>query len=106
MDLGVFKDRQITMICFAEYSCYVHLGEKDHLRIESQAKFVKEDSTYELFPRVDSRALECLLGKEIVRVKEDERAVMLEIEGGGLWIRLDDGYESLMIVIGGKTLVR
>ncbi len=105
MDFGVIKGRQITMICFAEYACYVHLN-GDHLRIESNSTFITDAGEYELFPKVDNHALGHLLGKSILRVDEISDALVLETEDGTLRTQFNEAYESVMLVIDGEMIVR
>src|SRR5437016_9596966 len=106
MNLDRIVRRKITMICFAEYACYVHFGDSDHIRFEYPTKIATSKDTFELFPNVDYRALRCLLGSAINDIKESGDVLELETDNGSIFTEINSAYESVMFVIAGESSVR
>lgn len=96
----------ITLICFAEYSCYVHLDGENHLRIENETEVRTVENTYALFPMVEQGAIKALLGHSITSIARSESHVTCVVEGGvTLSTRRSLGYESVLASISGRTTV-
>ena len=104
MKFHKLTDRRITMVCYAEFSCYVHIGDRDHIRFEASTKVTAGECTYDLFPEVDYRALKVLLGSSIKDIKQQADAFELETDKGSIITKLSTGYESIMVVMDGITV--
>lgn len=89
--------RSVSLVCFAEFSCYVHFDSGPHLRIEGGAGVHQGGDVWALFPDVQGKAL-AILGKSLRRVSSNQSYVNLDFEED-LRLMIDVGgpYESLII---------
>jgi hypothetical protein len=89
---------RVTLVCFAEYSCYIHLDGGSHIRIESSASLVCQDEKLALFPDTNGASINALLGKEVVSVEISRDALILSLSDDALLrIAIDVGYESVTV---------
>lgn len=98
--------QRINLVCFAEYSCFIHFDGDDHARFENKTEVQTPAGNYQIFPRMEHQAIRVLLGSEVNSINICKSSVQIDTSGGNLVTHPEEGYESVMLVIGGITWVR
>jgi len=98
--------KAVTLICFGEYVGFIHIGDNDHCRIESGATIVDRDGNQRaLFPEPSQGALASILGANVRSITID-KAFSASLDNGSIITApLQEGYESIMLSVGGQSEV-
>lgn len=100
--------KQISLVCFGEYVCFVHIGDNDHIRFEGETNLIGGViANRQLFPEPTGGVLKAIIGKTVESARaEKSEGFALSLEGG-LTLRTPaiEGYESVLVSAQGQTLI-
>lgn len=98
--------KAITLVCFGEYVGFIHIGDNDHCRIESEAVIVRSDGEERtVFPEPAQGALSSILGAKVEGISIDE-TIRISLDNGFIIkATLTTGYETIMLTVDGQSEV-
>lgn len=97
--------KEINLVCFGEYVGFIHIGGNDHFRIESDTVIVGPDGSERIiFPEPELGTLSSILGSKIKSAKFSNFFRLFLDNDSIIKVSINDGYESLMISIDGKSV--
>ncbi|MDK2761042.1 MAG: hypothetical protein KYX64_06750 [Sphingopyxis sp.] len=98
--------KAITLVCFGEYVGFIHMGDKDHCRIESETVIIgKGGNEHALFPEPAQGALPLVLGAKVEAIAIDNTVTISLDNGHKIRAALTDGYETIMLSVDGQSEV-
>ena len=98
--------KAVTLVCFGEYVGFIHIGDNDHCRIESGAMIVNKDGHRRtLFPERSQGVLASILGANVRSLTIDKAFSVTLDNGVTITAPLNEGYESVMLSVGGQSEV-
>lgn len=96
--------KPITLICFGEYVGFIHVGDHDHCRIESETVLINSEGFHRaIFPEPDHGVLSSMLGSTVKAVSIGKTIDLILNCGSIIQVNLKHGYESVMLNVGGDS---
>jgi hypothetical protein len=96
--------KTVSLICFGEYVAFIHFGESDHCRIESEAMLIDSaGNNFKLFPVPTHEAILMPLGLEVNDIIIDNNITIQLSNEINIIISLSDGYESMSFNINNEV---